>query len=130
MIFVDSSVLIAAARKSDENHARAIELLRKHVEEKFIVTEIVASEVVTFVSKRTNPRAGYETGKRLVDSEQFEIVFSTRDHLLRSLETLKKYCFDSLCDALSIEIMREQKISRICSFDSDFDRVPGIKRIH
>ncbi len=130
MIFADSSVLIAAARKSDENHVKALELLRKHAEEKFLVTDAVVSEVVTFVSKRTNPGAGYETGKRLVDSEEFEVFFPTRDHLPKSLETLKKYGFDSLCDALSVEAMKEQRIRRICSFDSDFDRVPGITRIH
>ena len=36
----------------------------------------------------------------------------------------------SFADVVSLEIMETQGIDTIVSFDSDFDRVTGIKRIH
>ena len=36
----------------------------------------------------------------------------------------------SLADATSVEIMQQFGIDRIVSFDSDFDKVNWIKRIH
>lgn len=36
----------------------------------------------------------------------------------------------SFADSVSIEIMRDLKIDEIVSFDSDFDRVDGIIRVH
>jgi predicted nucleic acid-binding protein len=36
----------------------------------------------------------------------------------------------SVSDAVSVFIMNKKKIERIISFDSDFDKVPGIVRIN
>ena len=36
----------------------------------------------------------------------------------------------SVSDAVSVFIMKKRSIDRICSFDSDFDKVEGIVRVH
>ena len=36
----------------------------------------------------------------------------------------------SVSDAVSVFIMKKKEIERIISFDSDFDKVQGIMRIH
>ncbi len=36
----------------------------------------------------------------------------------------------SVSDAVSVFIMKKRSIDRTCSFDSDFDKVEGIVRVH
>ncbi len=36
----------------------------------------------------------------------------------------------SFADAVSVRIIRDMKISRIASFDSDFDVLDGLVRVH
>ena len=47
------------------------------------------------------------------------------------METFLKYDGTlSFADAVSVEIMKDLGINQIVSFDSDFDKVDGIIRIH
>ncbi len=60
-----------------------------------------------------------------------KIVFTDADLLENAMETFLMYDGTiSLADATSVEIMQQFGIDRIISFDSDFDKVNGIKRIH
>lgn len=48
-----------------------------------------------------------------------------------AMETFLKYDGTlSFADSVSIEIMRNLEIDEIVSFDSDFDKVDGVIRIH
>ncbi len=49
----------------------------------------------------------------------------------RSMDTFLKYDGTiSLTDSSSIEIMKKYHVKKIISFDSDFDKVQEIVRIH
>jgi predicted nucleic acid-binding protein len=51
--------------------------------------------------------------------------------LEKAMDTFLKYDGSiSLADASSIEIMRKHRVKKIISFDSDFDKMHEIDRMH
>ncbi|MCX6777402.1 MAG: PIN domain-containing protein [Candidatus Micrarchaeota archaeon] len=126
-MIIDSSVFIAAANKRDEFNGRAKELLLKAKEERACTTDHVLGEVVTYLNKKAGSEMACVEGARIMDS--FGLVFFTEEDLREALELLKKYKKLSLCDALSVVAANETRDKSICSFDSDFDFVKGVRRI-
>jgi predicted nucleic acid-binding protein len=57
-------------------------------------------------------------------------LFPEEKDLEQALGILKKFDKLSFCDALNLVIMERRKIKKILSFDSDFDRFPGIERVY
>ncbi len=126
-MIIDSSVFIAAANKNDENFKRANELLVMAERAGAKTTDHVLEEVVTYLCKKAGSDIAYKTGSGMLNS--FELVFFSEENLREALELVKKYKRLSLCDALSVVAASEMRDKSICSFDSDFDVVKGIKRI-
>ncbi|MFH0817336.1 MAG: PIN domain-containing protein [Candidatus Micrarchaeota archaeon] len=126
-MILDSSVFIAAANKSDENFKLANELLLMAERASAKTTDHVLEEVVTYLCKKAGSDIAYKTGIGILGS--FELVYFSEDNLREALELVKKYRRLSLCDALSVVAASEMRDKAICSFDSDFDFVKGIKRV-
>ncbi|MCG2727509.1 MAG: PIN domain-containing protein, partial [Candidatus Methanoperedenaceae archaeon] len=60
-----------------------------------------------------------------------KIEFIDSEMLAKGMETFLKYDGSiSLADAVSVEIMKENRIKKIISFDGDFDKVREIERLH
>ena len=72
--------------------------------------------------------AAYRAGKQLLESD-VQVVCLLQEDLMPALEIVKKYGHLDFGDASSIVAMRKTGIKRIASFDSDFDRIPGIERV-
>ncbi len=87
-------------------------------------------ETATFLANREGKTVGKLVAMKLLTSSEIEVVFPDREMLLKAAEVLGRHDGVSLCDALAVCIMRERGIRRIASFDSDFDRFPGIRRLH
>ncbi|MFH0971210.1 MAG: PIN domain-containing protein [Candidatus Micrarchaeota archaeon] len=129
MLFLDSSFLISYFSPEDGNHGRAVSIWEA-LKGKSVISDHVLSEVVTLIWKRYNTKRAFEAGQILFRSREIDIVFSNLSQAKEAVEKMKKYGNLSFCDSLSISIMREQGIEGIVSFDSDFDRIGGIQRIH
>jgi predicted nucleic acid-binding protein len=127
MIFADSSFFIGLADKRDNWHKKALKVLKK-IEEQMAVTDLVISESVTSIGNRSGGKAG----KRLFDffADNCQIEYVDEDLLQEGMKIFLK--FDgglSVADSVSVAIMGQRRISKIVSFDSDFDKVKGIRRI-
>jgi predicted nucleic acid-binding protein len=129
MIFVDSSYYIAIADTKDQWHEKALEL-SEHIENNLnVVSSFIISEVVTEIGRRSGGKVAYNLYNYFTDN--CEIIYIDRDMLSESMGIFLKYDGTlSLADAASIAIMDNMKISEIASFDSDFDKVDFINRIH
>jgi predicted nucleic acid-binding protein len=58
-------------------------------------------------------------------------LFINEEMMEKSMDTFLKYDGSiSLADASSIEIMKKHGVKKIISFDSDFDKIQEIDRIH
>ena len=129
MIFVDSSYYIAIADTKDQWYEKALEL-SEYIESNInVVSSFIISEVVTEIGRRSGGKVAYNLYNYFTDN--CEIIYIDRDLLVESMGIFLKYDGTlSLADAASIAIMDNMKISEIASFDSDFDKVGFITRIH
>jgi len=129
MIFVDSSYYIAIADTKDQWHKKALEL-SEYIETNIsVVSSFIISEVVTEIGRRSGGKVAYNLYNYFTDN--CKIIYIDRDLLSESMEIVLKYDGTlSLADAASVTIMDNMKIGEIVSFDSDFDKVDFINRIH
>ena len=129
MIFVDSSYYIAIADTKDQWHKKALELSEYVENNSSVVSSFIISEVVTEIGRRSGGKVAYALYNYFTDN--CEIIYIDRDLLSESMEIVLKYDGTlSLADATSVTIMDNMKIGEIISFDSDFDKVDFINRIH
>lgn len=128
MIFVDSSYFIALMREEDRWHDDAVGVSGK-INDTYLVSDLIISESVTMVSSHEVGKAGKLLYEYFIDNCKIEFMDSVI--LSRGMEILLKYDGSiSLADAVSVEIMNKHRIKKIISFDSDFDKIKEIVRIH
>lgn len=127
MIFADSNFFIGLLDKKDKWHDQAL-ALSESINEEMMVSDLVISESVTLAGSRSGGKAGQKLYQFFVDNCRIEYV--DEDILREGMEVFLRYDGKlSLPDSVSVVLMRRKGISRIASFDSDFDRVNGIGRV-
>lgn len=130
MIFLDTSFLLALHIKTDQMQPRALELAPDLKGETTVISSHNLEEVATFIAHRGGAGMAAKVARSILDSEETELVIPDREQLESALALLEKHEGLSLCDVLAVIIMKEKGIRRIASFDKDFDRFPGIRRLH
>ncbi len=127
MIFADSSFFIGLVDKKDKWHDMAL-AVSEEINEEMMVSDLVISESVTSIGSRSGGKAGRKLYEFFVDNCHIEYV--DEGILREGMEMFLTYDGKlSLPDSVSVVMMRRKGISRILSFDSDFDRVDGVKRV-
>ncbi len=133
MKLIDSTIIIAAANENDQWHAGGkiiMDDLWNGNHGKVLMTDYVLSETITETGARLGGKTARKVYLALTNTSFIEIVYVTQPLLERTMFTHLKYDGKlSLADAVSVQLMIERQIKEILSFDSDFDRVDGIKRI-
>ena len=131
MIFVDTSVFIAAFKVSDPDHQRASELLNEAAtnNETLVTNDHVLDETITYLKKNAGRQVAFENGRRMLDNKGLTIEFASRIQVENALDVVGRIDGLSFCDALSVVMMRDLEIKKLYSFDSDFDRIKGLHRI-
>lgn len=128
MIFADSSYFIALAREKDRWHSDALRVAGKN-KDSFLVSDLIISESITLVGSLEGGKAGKLLYEYFIDNCKIEFV--DREMLSKSMEIFLKYDGSiSLADAVSVEMMKENRVKKIISFDGDFDKVREIERVH
>ncbi|MBZ9570085.1 PIN domain-containing protein [Methanobrevibacter sp. TMH8] len=128
MIFVDANFIIATASAVDQWHDKAIKLLPKIKKEERITSEPIISEIITLVGKFHGAKAAINVYNYIKDTHLIYKDENLFDETI--VEYLKYDATLSFADSTAVTIMKELNIQKIASFDSDFDRVDGIIRIH
>lgn len=128
MIFGDASYFIALSNKGDRWHADALRVAGK-LRDSILVTDLVVAESVTQVGSRVGVKAGKTLFQYFRDD--CRIAYAGEDLLDDAMERWQTYGGRlSVSDAVSLAIMARERLSKILSFDSDFDIVRGIDRLH
>ena len=128
MIFGDASYFIALSNKGDRWHVDALRIAGK-LRDSIFVTDLVVAESVTQVGSRV----GIKAGKTLFQyfRDDCRIAYIGEDLLDDAMERWQTYGGKlSVSDAASLAVMARERLSKILSFDSDFDMVRGIERLH
>lgn len=125
-MIADSSFFVALADSKDKWHKQAAQL---DVHRELLVTDFTIAESVTIIGERGGGKVAQTLYEYFVD--QCDIVFIDKDLLDEAMALHLQ--FDgtlSVADCGSVAVMSREGIREILSFDSDFDKVRGIERVH
>ena len=129
MILVDSTFFTAIVNEKDQWYEDSLRIAKKIVKMDKVVSNLIISESVTNVSSLLGGKIGKKVYYNIKDNylifEENRLIYDNTIYTLLHYNGTLSYT-----DCLSLEIMRELKINKIASFDSDFDKVKGIKRIY
>lgn len=128
VILADSSYFVALADRRDRWHPDALRV-KETVPQDFLVTDLIVAEAVTIVGSRRGGRPAKTLYEYFVDSCDVEFV---EERLLRDamVHHLRYDGRLSVADCVTLAVMGRRGLREIVSFDHDFDRVRGIRRIH
>ncbi|MEM2959016.1 MAG: type II toxin-antitoxin system VapC family toxin [Candidatus Jordarchaeaceae archaeon] len=129
--FIDSGIFVAFHNLRDENHDRALNLIRKAASGEFGIvytSDYVFDESVTTALIRTNnPSIAQSLGEMILGGPKtptFIIMLKVDSEIFKkSWELFVKYAEKGLSftDCTSIMLIKSRGIDSIISFDSDFD---------
>ena len=127
-VLVDSTFFTAIVNRKDQWHEDSLRVAKKIANMDKIVSNLIISESVTNISSLLGGKKGKAVYYNIKDN--YTIFEENRQIYDNAIHTLLHYDDTlSYADCLSLEIMRELKINKITSFDRDFDKVKGVKRI-
>jgi len=128
VIAADSSYFVALSDTKDRWHEDALRV-RGSVPQEFFLSDFVVAEAVTIIGSRRGGKPARTMYEYFMDS--CEVDFADGD-LLRDgmIHHLRYDGRLSVTDCMTLAIMDRRRTRDIVSFDSDFDRVRGIRRIH
>jgi predicted nucleic acid-binding protein len=128
MIFIDANFIIGTASKSDQWHERAIKLIPKIKKEKRVISNLMVSEAITLIGSLHGGKSARIVFNYIKDNHIIYNADEIYDEIM--LDYLKYDGTLSFADSSAITIMKKLDIHEIYSFDSDFDKVDNIIRIH
>ena len=128
MYFLDTTFLVGLFVSNDQWHPQAIEIYRKIRNDKLVISRLVIAETVTVLKNKLRTKDIREIYNNL--PRLFEIIEDAQLFDGAMNEFVKYDANISFFDSMYVFVMAEKNISEIVSFDSDFDRVEGIIRLH
>jgi predicted nucleic acid-binding protein len=121
-LLVDTSALLALLLSDDRNHPSAAEFVRRHPRARYVLTELILSEVVTRIRARAGAERAASAGDDLLRSQRFELLFVDAVVAAGALRLMRRFGDKrlSFTDCASFEVMTRLKLEAAFSFDRDF----------
>jgi len=130
VILVDSNILMYAGGAEHPNKAPSLAFLRRVAAGEVEAT--VDAEALQEVIRRYRALRRWAEGRRVYElartlfPEVLAITGAVMDH---AKQIADKYDDISARDAVHAAVVAEYKLEGICTFDGDFDRIRGCKRV-
>jgi hypothetical protein len=97
--------------------------------ETILISDLIVAESVTIIGRRSGGKAGEQLYHYFMDN--CDLVVTDEKTLEGGMQVFLRFNGTlPVSDAVSVFIMKKRSIERICSFDSDFNKVEGIIRVH
>ena len=131
MIFIDSNVpmcLVGAAHPHKTDSQILLERLIAARER--LVTDAEVLQEILHRYSAINKREAIGPAFRLILGVVDDVFAIEKRDVLRAGEIARNGSLLSARDAVHIAVMERHGIGSILSFDADFDRWPGLQRIH
>ncbi len=121
-LLADTSALLALVFRDDRNHAKAAAFAQEHLQARFVLTELILSEVATRVRARAGADRAVAVARSLLDSRRYEVLFVDAEVLRGALSRMGRLADKrlSLTDCASFELMDRLGLRSAFSFDRDF----------
>lgn len=128
LILADSSYFVALADERDRWHRDALRV-RAEAGRDYLVHDLVVAEALTIVGARQGGKPARTLYEYFTDA--CEIAFADPVLLEEAMALHLRYDGSvSVADCVSVALMERRGIRTIVSFDRDFDKVRGLRRIH
>ena len=129
MIILDTSFIVSYFNTRDQNHPKAVKLM-KEIHEPLCLTDYIFGEVVTvsLIRLKSLDRAA-KIGGMLLKSLKIIDVEKTIFDRAWNLFCKQKATILSFTDCTTVSVMQESDIKKIATFDGDFGKIRGIKVI-
>lgn len=131
MIFIDSNIPMYLVGTAHPHKVDAQRLLERHVSgrERLVTDAVVLQEILhryVAISRRDAIQPCFDAILGIVDD-----VFPIDTACVEQARTIVLgNPILSARDAIHLAVMQRHKVQRIMSFDSGFDGIPGVERLH
>lgn len=132
MYLVDSGVWIGASNPKDVHHKEATSVLGAIVRGgvgKTLITDLIFSEVVTYIRRKVGQKQSVEAARILLDSKHVDVVHVDEHIFNAAYHMFERYPELSFTDAASVAIMMDRGIKQIISFGKCFDSIRDVVRL-
>ncbi|MGD0670017.1 MAG: type II toxin-antitoxin system VapC family toxin [Bryobacteraceae bacterium] len=131
MIFVDSNIPMYLIGAAHPHKTEAQVILERLIAagERLVTDAEVLQEILhryTSIEKRQAIGPAFQVTLAIVD----EVIPIEKAEVLRAGEIARNRARMSARDAVHIAVMERHGIRSILTFDADFDRWPGLQRVH
>lgn len=131
MIFIDSNIPMYLMGAAHPHKSESQILLEQLIAggQRLITDAEVMQEILhryTAIARREAIRPAFQLLLDVVD----EVLAIEKVDVMRAAEIAQNRAMISARDAVHIAVMERHGIRSILSFDADFDRWPGLNRIH
>jgi len=118
----DTSALLAMALKDDRRHADATAFLQQHPHARFVVTDLILSELVTRLRARVSADRAVAAANSLLVSRRYEVLFIDASLFEGGLRLMTRFADHplSLTDCVSFEVISRLRLTAAFAFDDDF----------
>lgn len=121
-LLADTSALLALVLTNDEHHEAATRFARQNLRARFVVTELILSEVVTRLRARADAARAVAFAGDILRSRRYDLVFADTDLLRGALDQMSRFADKrlSLADCASFQTIDRLGLDGAFTFDRDF----------
>lgn len=128
MYFLDTTFIVALFVSNDDWHPNAVKVYEIIKNAKLVTSKLVIAETITVLKNKLETKEILEIYRNLPN---FFRIIEDADFYDDAMGEFVKYDSTiSFFDAMYVALMKKEGIGEIVSFDSDFDRIENIVRIH
>ena len=129
MIFLDITYLIGLMIDNDDYNEKAHQLRPIIDQERKLINNTVLVELLNSLKKNNHKIELDEIMETLLNLDQ--VVFLTNEDYNESFQLFKHYNLSvNYLDCTILKTMIDNNVSVVVSFDSEFDKINGIRRIY
>lgn len=121
-LLADTSALLALLFADDAHHPAAKRFAQKSRPSRFVITELILSEVVTRVRARSDAARAVAFATDILASRRYEILYVDAALIQGALAQMRRFADKrlSLTDCASFEVLDRLGLDGAFSFDRDF----------
>lgn len=121
-LLADTGALLAYLLKNDQHHRDAFNFVRQHADARYVLTDLILSELVTRLRARAGAAQAAAAARNLLESRRYNVLFVDAPLLRSGLARLEQFHDKplSLQDCVSFEVIDRLGLDGAFAFDRDF----------